>query len=211
MESGIQSRSAATYVVCNLHLRTCGQLLGLNTIKDLHLCDRHATDRVEDPDGRPFRKYSHNQLDQLEVSVSAYNRRRRLTIPHGDKPRRTIVSRSPDTPVVTVRMSSTQGPAKSRVNSAKVLSRGPIKPRIPVVSKRLFDAEDHDDRRVFAHLTRTCVQEIPWVLSPMSEDPQRALPNFYFYLRAKWREDKPFEHKWKTLWNKRLRGLRRKS
>ena len=59
MESGICSDPVEMFVICNPLLRTYELLYGINSMKDLDLNDPHKTDVVEDPVGRPFRKYSH--------------------------------------------------------------------------------------------------------------------------------------------------------
>ena len=75
-ESEIGSTPEPTYLLCNPHLQTFDRLFEVNSMKDLKLCDRHVNDMVKDELGRPFRKYSHNQLSQLERSVQAWNRRK---------------------------------------------------------------------------------------------------------------------------------------
>ena len=42
-------------------------------------------------------------------------------------------------------------------------------------------------------------------------DPARYYPNFWDFLKAKWREDPKFAHKWKLLWVKRVKGLEKPS
>ena len=73
MESGVRSNVGSTLMVCNPELQTYDRLLGLNTMKMLQLSDRHATDMVIDPVGRPFRKYSHRRLPQLLQSIKVWN------------------------------------------------------------------------------------------------------------------------------------------
>ena len=82
MESGVRSNVGPTLMVCNPELQTYDRLLGLNTMKALELSDRHATDQVIDPVGRPFRKYSHRRLPQLMQSIKVWNRST-LPIYHG--------------------------------------------------------------------------------------------------------------------------------
>lgn len=203
MESQIRSTSAPTYLLCNPHLQTFDRLFGVNSMKDLKLCDRHVNDVVEDDLGRPFRKYSRNQLTRLNQSVQAWNRKK------ARQAQRALL-RAP----VRVTATSTVGSShRSRraPTTVRVAQPTSATPREESWRKRFMLAETNDDRGVFANLIKFKIQEIQDMLLRSPLKLSSTFPNFESFLRAKWREDQSFEHKWKTLWARRRRGLEKPS
>ena len=209
MESQVVSQGAESYVVCNPDLRTYDRLLGINTMKALQLCDRHVNDVVEDPIGRPFRKYSRNQLAQLQQSVDAWNRRRKLS----SRPSRPPIQLRQETePVVATPARLGRSGSRARVKPTNGQSDlKELQEKVKQAVKRLEEAESHDDRGVFARLMKTDMQGVQRHLLRLGLDPQRVYPNFFSFLRAKWREDPQFAHRWKGLWSRRREGLHRTS
>ena len=172
-------------------------------MKDLKLCDRHVNDMVKDELGRPFRKYSHNQLSQLERSVQAWNRRKQHSREQSKWQTR-VKPRINVEPTKETRSKGQVAAARIAQAIARVDPEGSWK-------ARFLEAETNDDRGVFANLVKSKVQEIQDFLLRSQLKVESAFPNFHSLIRAKWREDVGFAHRWKTLWARRRRGLKKPS
>ena len=206
MESQVTSAPAQTYFLCNPHLKTYGRLFGVNSMKDLRLCDRHVNDVVEDELGRLFRKYSHNRLAQLDRSVQVWNRQRQRTLDTSRTRSGTVEGQA-----VESEFSSHSSPQLTATSRSSRVGRPHSPPEIEMVRVRLDNAEASDDRGVFANLMKSDMQLVQDILLRSPLKVESAYPNFKSFLKAKWVEDSTFGHAWKTLWSKRRRGLRKPS